>query len=184
MGMRTVEDELNVIHNYLYKMKRKDLMSSYDKLKKLIYVNLKSSNIRFLSGNDYEAPIRATPNTMLVNRERDLSEWIEDCLEIDNVRSALELLDRAKAKCLEGGSPEVKESPLSSLSFMEKALKRSSRITETGAIRLSRKQRRKSIVKVDRNLNKVSVPQELDCEPKISFRPKFGFAFAGPKLPV
>jgi hypothetical protein len=85
----------------------------------------------------------------------------------------LQILDRAKAKCLEGGSPEVTESPLTGLSFIEKATKRSSRISETGAFRLSRKANRSKLRERD------PVKPVVKPEPK-----KFGkgdpFGMAGP----
>jgi hypothetical protein len=106
--------------------------------------------------------------------ERPLSEWIEWNLLIDDIKSALLILDRTKAKCLKGGSPEVVESPLTGLSFIEKAMKRSSRISETGSFRLSRKANR-SKAKAPAPVKPVEKP-----EPKVKFGKGDPFGMAGP----
>jgi len=61
---------------------------------------------------------------------------------IDRVNEVLSILSRAKAKLQDGSPPETIESPLHTLDFIAKAVKRSNRLSVTGAMKATRKAKR------------------------------------------
>lgn len=93
-------------------------------------------DIKFLSGNDFEQPWKPSSNQMMVNQERLLTDWIEAADRIDRVKELADIVARAVRKDDDPATATIKEdSPLKTLAFMGKAIKRSNRLTVTGALK-------------------------------------------------
>lgn len=143
LGMNSSEERVNQIYNYVYKLTRSYLAKKYRELNRMIYVNVPISNLTFLHGNDYEAPVRPTDNSMMTNEERPITDWLEADDTISRIKEKLDLVPRSLKKLAGDSKPkDSKESPLRTIQFVSKAVKRSLRLSAEGSIRSNRRQRR------------------------------------------
>lgn len=144
LGMSSHPERVNQIYNYVYKLTRGYLAKKYRSLNRMIYMNVPISNLIFLHGNDYEAPVRSTNNSMMQNEERPITDWLEADDTISRIKEKLDLIPRAEAKLItkKDKAKDTKESPLRTLKFISDAIKRSLRMSAVGSIRSNRRQRR------------------------------------------